>query len=93
MNWLDRLNRRFGRFGIPYLMNAILIGQAAVWFVTMFVNARVYSLLTLNLAGLQHLQLWRLVSFVFVPPLTTSWATRWNMPGAISASPCSGWWA
>lgn len=72
MNWLDRLNRRFGRFGIPYLMNAILIGQAAVWFVTMFVNARVYSLLTLNLAGLQHLQLWRLISFVFVPPLTTS---------------------
>ena len=71
MHWLDRLERRFGRYSIPNLMNIVLIGQVAVWFITMFVNYGVYSLLLLTRSGLAHLELWRLVSFIFVPSLQT----------------------
>ena len=72
MHWLDRLERRFGRYSIPNLMNIVLIGQVAVWFITMFVNYGVYSLLLLTRSGLAHLELWRLVSFIFVPSLQTN---------------------
>ena len=67
MNWIDRLERRWGRFCIPNLMAVILCGQAAVWAVTMFVNRNVYTLLTLTRAGLARGEIWRLVTFVFVP--------------------------
>ena len=70
MRWLDRLERRFGRWSIPNLMNLVIIGQVLVWFITMFVNYHIYDLLTLTRDGLAHLQLWRLVSFVFSPSLT-----------------------
>ena len=30
MNWIDKLERRFGRYGIPYLVNGLIIGQLAV---------------------------------------------------------------
>ena len=33
-NWLNRLERRYGRFGIPNLMLIIVIGNAAVWLLT-----------------------------------------------------------
>lgn len=71
MKWIDKLERRYGRYGIPHLMNGILIGQVAVWFLTMFVDYRLYFLIMLNRLGLAQLQLWRLVSFVFVPILET----------------------
>ena len=72
MNWLDRLNRRFGRYGVPNLMNLVIIGQVVVWIITMFINRNVFSLLTLSRIDLMHLQLWRLVSFIFVPTLQTN---------------------
>ena len=72
MNWLDRLNRRFGRYGVPNLMNLVIIGQVVVWIITMFINRNIFSLLTLSRSGLMHLQLWRLVSFIFVPTLQTN---------------------
>ena len=59
MHWLDRLERRFGRYGIPNLMNIVPIGQVAVWFITMFVNYGIYSQLLLTRAGLANFELWR----------------------------------
>ncbi|MGN0975949.1 MAG: rhomboid family intramembrane serine protease, partial [Gemmiger sp.] len=38
----------------------------------MFINKNVYFMLTLNLRGLAQMQLWRLVTFVFVPSLETN---------------------
>ena len=43
---------------------------AMVQLVIMLVNSNVYYLLQLTRSGLAHLQLWRLVSFVFSPSLT-----------------------
>ena len=72
MHWLDRLERRFGRIRIPNLMNVVIIGQVVVWLLTLTINWTLPSLLVLNRSALAHLQLWRLVSFVFVPTITTS---------------------
>ena len=72
MKWIDRLNARFGRYGIPNLMNIVLIGQVVVWIITMFVNRNLYPMLMLTRSGLAHLELWRLVSFIFVPSLQTN---------------------
>ena len=27
MNWIDKLERRYGNLGIPYLINGLMIGQ------------------------------------------------------------------
>ena len=72
MRWIDKLERRYGRCGIPYLLNIVLAGQLAVWFLVMFVERNLLYLLTLDRAALLHGQIWRLVTFVFVPTLTTS---------------------
>ncbi len=29
MNWIDKLERRYGNFAIPYLINGLMVGQLA----------------------------------------------------------------
>ena len=73
MRWIDKLERRCGRCGIPYPAQHRAGGPAgAVWFLVMFVERNLLYLLTLDRAALLHGQIWRLVTFVFVPTLTTS---------------------
>ena len=72
MSLLDRLERRFGRFYIPNLMLWVVGGQLVVWLLVMLVDYRVFSLLTLSRWELLHGQVWRLVSFIFLPPLSAN---------------------
>ena len=65
------LERRLRRYSISNLMKYIVFGQAFVYllmFIWPSLGMRLYSLLTLSRAGLMHGQIWRLVTFVFVPP-------------------------
>ena len=71
MNWLDKLEYKYRRYAIPNLMKIVVIGQLIVWAVVMLLDQRLYGLLTLSRAGLAHFQLWRLVTFIFVPPLAS----------------------
>ena len=70
MNWLAKMQYRYGRKAPKNLMLVVAGGQIAAWLVIMLVNSNVYYLLQLTRSGLMHLQLWRLVSFVFSPSLT-----------------------
>ena len=70
MNWLAKMQYRYGRKAPRNLMLVVAGGQIAAWLVIMLVNSNVYYLLQLTRSGLAHLQLWRLVSFVFSPSLT-----------------------
>lgn len=72
MDWIDKLERKYRRLCIPNLMKIVVFGQLAVWLTVMLLDQRVYFMLTLTRSGLMHLQLWRLVSFIFVPSLTTN---------------------
>ena len=68
MNFLNKLERKFGKFAIPNLMLYIMMGQAIVLFFTILTNS--YSLLNLlyfNPLLIIKGQIWRLVSFVFIP--------------------------
>ena len=58
------------RFGIPNLMRVIVIGNAAVYVLMLLTqanDANALSFLTFNLNALLHGEVWRLVTFVFVP--------------------------
>ena len=65
------------RFGIPNLMRVIVIGNVAVYVLMLLTqanDANALSFLTLNLNALLHGEVWRLVTFVFVPAYSSPFA-------------------
>ena len=70
---LDRLEARFGRHkGIRNLMFIIVVGMAAVYLADYILPAvangrTLSSYLRFSKTGIMHGELWRLVTFVFVP--------------------------
>lgn len=66
-----QLERRLRRYAIGKLMKYIVAGQAIIYLLLMIwpsVGYPVYRLLTLNRAQLLRGEIWRLVTFAFVPP-------------------------
>ena len=66
-NWLNRLERKYGRFGIPNLTNILVGGQILVLAIELFVNQTIPYALMLTRPTLLHGQIWRLLTFVFIP--------------------------
>lgn len=65
------------RFGIPNLMRVIVIGNMAVYVLMLLTqanDANALSFLTFNLNALLHGEVWRLVTFVFVPAYSSPFA-------------------
>ena len=68
MNKIDRFCYTHPRFGIPNLMLIIVIGNAAVWLLAqMDTTGQIVSLLSGSAQGILHGQVWRLITYVFVP--------------------------
>ena len=66
---IDRFCARHPRWGIPNLMRYVVIGTVAVYLlylVTGF-NSQVFSLLSFSPYHILRGQIWRLVTFIFVP--------------------------
>ena len=66
-NWLNRLERKYGRFGIPNLTNILVAGQILVFAIELIVNAVVTGYLGLNRYFLLSGEIWRIITFVFIP--------------------------
>ena len=70
MKFIDKLERKFGRFGIPnltiYMIVCYLIGYAL-----MIVNPGILNWLSLEPAYILRGQVWRLVTWVLYPPSTS----------------------
>src|SRR6476646_1996952 len=66
MSLLDKLERRFGFLGIPGLIR-IVIGFTALVYVLVFLNRGFESFLTLDPALILRGQVWRLVTYIFLP--------------------------
>ena len=49
-NWLNRLECKYGRFGIPNLTNILVAGQVLVFAVELFVNSAITLWLGLSLS-------------------------------------------
>lgn len=70
--WLEKLRRRFGRFGIPNLM-LIIVGAMAIVFVMDFAvmaasGRSLSSVLAFDRAMIFRGQVWRIFTFLFIPP-------------------------
>lgn len=67
MNWINKLERKFGRYAIHnltlYLIGGYIIGFGVYMFVPNLLN-----LLTLEPAYILHGQIWRIISWVLIPP-------------------------
>ena len=70
MKFIDKLERKFGRFGIPnltiYMIVCFVIGYAL-----MIVNPGILNWLSLEPAYILRGQVWRLVTWVLYPPSTS----------------------
>lgn len=80
---LDKLERKFGRFAIPHLMSIILVGMIVIFcadFLMMYnpnigqaeaFGGAVSGLFSFDWAQIKAGQIWRLITFVFLPPSTS----------------------
>ena len=68
MNWISKLEKKFGRYAIPNLMRYIIALYAA-GFVLMASGSGVYeNWLSLNAQAILHGQIWRIFTFILQPP-------------------------
>lgn len=68
------LERKLRRYAISDLMKYIVFGQGILYALMMVMPTlgyRLYRLMTLTRSGLFSGQIWRLVTFIFVPPSTS----------------------
>ena len=69
--WMDKLERKIGRFAIPHLMRYIIFANVAVYLISMF-QPYFTLYLVLDRGAVMAGQVWRLISFVFIPPSSGS---------------------
>ena len=70
-SFLDKLDRKFGRYALKNLMTVIVIGTGIVWLLSMLVYSRtgvnIAAWLYFDKAAILKGEVWRVISFVFVP--------------------------
>ena len=66
-NWLNKLERKYGRYGIPNLTNILVAGQILVLAIELFVDRTISFWLGLSRSLLLQGQVWRVISFIFIP--------------------------
>lgn len=68
MSLWDRLDRATRKISIPNLMNYIVGGMGIVFVADLLLPINLQSLLALNMSQVLRGQVWRLVTFIFLPP-------------------------
>lgn len=71
MNFLNKLERKYGKFAIHNLMNYIVIINIVGAMIGMVNPAIYYLFLSLDISKVLHGQIWRLVTFVFIPQVSS----------------------
>ena len=64
---VDRFARNHPRFGIPNLMKVLVIGNIIVYFLARFSSWSALSFLAFDLASVLRGEIWRIITFIFVP--------------------------
>lgn len=68
MNWINKLDYRFGRRSIPNLMYIITGVMLAVYVANLVTGGQVLPWLYFDRGLIMQGQVWRLISFAFLPP-------------------------
>lgn len=71
MRWYDKLERKLGRFAIPNLMLYIVFLNLAVFIITYLTDLNLYFFLILDPASVMNGEIWRLFTYIFIPPETS----------------------
>lgn len=66
MTFLERLEKRYGRFAIPGLIRIVVAFNALVY-ILQIINPYFVQMIDLDPAKIMEGEVWRLVSFVFIP--------------------------
>lgn len=84
MNWINKLERKFGRYAIRNLMHYIVI-LYAVGLLLWMVEPRIYyNWLRLDPGAIMRGQVWRLLTFLLFPPALANWQVGSVMGGMLS---------
>ncbi|WP_054741947.1 rhomboid family intramembrane serine protease [Cellulosilyticum ruminicola] len=70
MDFLDKLSRKYGKYAIRDLMKYIIIGNGIIFLLEMITRIRISQLLSFDLNAILHGQIWRIITFVFIPDVT-----------------------
>ena len=65
LNWINKLDRKFGRHYIHNLMGIIIAGSAAVYIIDYVTGMGLYGMFFLSPQLVMQGEIWRLVTFVF----------------------------
>ena len=68
MDWIDRLDRRFGRHAIPHLMYFITGIMLAIYVADLVLGGQIIPMLTFSRSLILQGEVWRVVTFLFLPP-------------------------
>jgi membrane associated rhomboid family serine protease len=67
LNWLNRLERKIGRYAVRGLMTYI-VGLNALVFMMMLIEPSIINWLELYPAAVLRGEVWRIITFTFIPP-------------------------
>lgn len=70
MNFLDKMQRKYGKLAIANLMLYIMLGQTIVLCYSLLLDSSLLKLLYFNPILIMKGQIWRLFTFVFIPNTT-----------------------
>lgn len=68
MNWLNKLERKFGRYAIPNLMYYIIGGTIAAYVLDYLLPIPLSYYLAFIPSHIMQGQVWRIITFIFIPP-------------------------
>lgn len=67
MNFLNKMERKLGKYAIPNLSLYLILGYV-LGYILEFISPAVVDFLTLNPYLILHGQIWRLVTWIIIPP-------------------------
>lgn len=70
MKWLNKLERKYGKYAIPNLMFYVVILYVVGFVFDLIASEFYYNYLSLDMSAVLRGQIWRLVTFIIQPPAT-----------------------
>ena len=80
MNWIDKLEKKFGRYAISNLMYYVIILYALGYVISVVAPDFYTGYLSLDPTAIMRGQIWRIVTFIIYPPSSTVFLSDQHVP-------------
>ncbi len=71
MHWMDKLERKLGRYAVPHMMYVVTGIMLAVFAANLVLGGIVSPMLFFHRGLILQGQVWRIITFIFLPPSTS----------------------